>query len=412
MSNEYRNNHYVPEWYQKRFLRPGEKDLCYLNLRPEVFTDPRGVRHQDKALKRKGPRKCFCERDLYTRTIRGISSVEIEKKFFGTIDSRGKSAVEYFSEFTYPPQHWGTSLQDLLLYMGTQKMRTPKGLGWLGNQVGTADKDIVLEKMVHARNIFGAIWTEAVWLIADASASTTKFILSDHPVTVYNRECGPRSQWCRGFNDPDIRFHGTHTIFPLSSEKILILTNLSWVRNPYQPARELRPNPSFFRGAMFNFTDIQIARHLTEREVLEINFIIKSRAARYVAAGKEEWLYPEKLVSKSDWNTYGQGYLLMPDPRSIHWGGTIMWGGGSSGPGAMDEYGRLPGDPEFEGGKSRKKEYQTLPWFKGEFAALVGPFRRGRVASLPKGMLEDERDSDEFHAYHLGLRRQAHKHRK
>ena len=42
MSNEYKNNHYVPVWYQKKFLFPNHRDneLYYLNLNPDSFTDP------------------------------------------------------------------------------------------------------------------------------------------------------------------------------------------------------------------------------------------------------------------------------------------------------------------------------------------------------------------------------------
>ncbi|MGA3372439.1 MAG: hypothetical protein ABSC48_11840 [Terracidiphilus sp.] len=61
---------------------------------------------------------------------------------------------------------------------------------------------------------------------------------------------------------------------------------------------------------MFNVTDIQTLRHLSEQEVREVNFIIKSRAWRYIGAAREEWLYPERYVAKSDWYRYGYGYLL------------------------------------------------------------------------------------------------------
>jgi hypothetical protein len=50
---------------------------------------------------------------------------------------------------------------------------------------------------------------------------------------------------------------GTHTYFPLSIGKILILTNLAWVRNPYQSERKVHPNPMLFRDTIFMFTDIQ-----------------------------------------------------------------------------------------------------------------------------------------------------------
>jgi hypothetical protein len=181
--------------------------------------------------------------------------------------------------------------------VSTQKLRTVKGLEWLALQSGAKDKGLILSLMVHLRKVHCAIWTECVWQIADASRSPTKFIVSDHPVTVYNRRCGPFSGWCRGGHDPDIRFHATHTIFPLSLDKILILTNLSWARNPYQSEIGVRPNPNLLRGALFNYLDVQILRHLEEQEVREINFIIKSRARRFIGAGKEEWLFPEKYVS-------------------------------------------------------------------------------------------------------------------
>ena len=409
MSDEYRNHHYVPQWYQKKFMLPGEYELVHLDLKPEMFTDPRGVTHVKKALRRQGSKKCFVDEYLYTTKIHGIETKDIEKYFFGNIDTRGRPSVEYFEEFAYPLKNWGTSLEDIMLYMSTQKLRTPKGLSFLSNKIGSTNKDDVLRSMVRLRQLHCAIWTECVWLIADASQSDTKFIISDHPVTVYNRECGPRSQWCRESNDPDIWLHGTHTVFPLSINKVLILTNLSWVRNPYQSATKPRPNPNPFRDAIFKFTKVQVLRHLNEQEVREINFIIKSRALRYIAAAKEEWLYPERHISKSNWNTFGHGYLLMPDPRAIHWGGTIMWGGGPGGPGAMDEYGRLPGDPNFEAETIKSREYETLPWFQGEFAALFGPYRRGRC--MQALTIENECDSDDFHQYHLGLQKKKYKDR-
>lgn len=408
--DEYKNHHYVPQWYQKKFMLPNESEIYYLDMKPGSFVDTRGITHSKKNLWRQGSKKCFVEEDLYTTKIPNIQPKDIEKYFFGQIDTKGKPALEYFKEFNYPLKSWGTSLEDIIIYMSTQKLRTPKGLSFLSNKIGSTNKDDVLRTMIRLSRLHSAIWMECVWLIADASQSNTKFIISDHPVTVYNRECGPRSQWCRESNDPDIWLQGTHTIFPLSLDKVLILTNLSWVRNPYQSATNFRPNPNPFRNAIFKFTDVQVRRYLSEQEVREINFIIKNRAKRYIAAAKEEWLYPEKFVSKSNWNTYGYGYLLMPDPRALHWGGTIMWGGGPGGSGAMDEYGRLPGDPDFEAGPTKDMEYMTLPWFQGEFAKLFGPYRRGRCFQTLE--IEKEYDSDDFHQYHLGLQKKKYKDRK
>jgi hypothetical protein len=401
MSNEYQNNHCVPAWYQRRFVPVGQKDqeLYYLDFQPGVFVDPRGIAHPRRAVQKKGFKHCFAEKDLYTTRFGAQESKNIEKHFFGQIDNTGCRAVELVTNFSHGSVG-GEAIQNLVMYMSTQKLRTTKGLEWLALQSGAKDKTLILSLMVQLRQLHCAIWTECVWSIADASQSATKFIVSDHPVTVYNRRCGPRSQWCRGANDPDIRFHATHTVFPLSLEKILILTNLSWVRNPYQSETEMRPNPNQFRGALFNLLDIQILRHLSEQEVREINFIIKSRARRFSGAGKEEWLFPERHVSRSSWNSFGCGYLLMPDPRAVHLGGDVYIGFKDDGSStAFDPYGRRPWQSGFA--KDSASDGKTLFRFQGEFARLFGPFRRGRSFNFDR--LDDERDDDWFHQCHLKL---------
>ena len=402
MSNLYKNNHYVPEWYQNRFLIASQsnRELYYLHLKPDVFIDPKGKFHQSNGIFRQGFKKCFAQEDLYTLKLGSVESKEIEQRFFGDIDRNGRKAVDFFANFTHSsPGH--SHYSPMVLYMSTQKLRTPKGLDWLSTQIDTADRNRLLSFMVQLRNLHCAIWTECIWQIADASQSSTKFIISDHPITVYNRVCGPRSQWCRNANDPDIRLHGSHTIFPLSLDKVLVLTNLSWVRNPYQSEIQMRPNPNPFRNAMFNFLDIQIGRQFNEQEVREINFIIKSRAYRYIAAAEKDWLYPEKYISKSNWNLYGDRYLLMPDPRGVNAGGEIYWGNNDCTGGAIDPYGRLPGDPDFSKESNDGKEFQTLYRFKGEFATKFGPVRRGRSFDL--GSFTPERDTNEMHQYHLSL---------
>jgi len=48
---KYRENHYVPIWYQERFLpTEGERKFRYLDLAPERFRDPRGLTHTKTAL--------------------------------------------------------------------------------------------------------------------------------------------------------------------------------------------------------------------------------------------------------------------------------------------------------------------------------------------------------------------------
>lgn len=404
MSPGYRNNHYVPEWYQKRFIPPLQpnRELYYLDLKPRIVTDSKGVAHTVNPLHRWGPRRCFSEQDLYTRRLGLGESTEIERVFFGSIDRKGQEGVEYFAQFAHPSVNYD-AFMGLMRYMSTQRLRTPKGLSWLKSVIREQTHDMLLKRMLELQQLHCAIWTECVWLIADATLSATKFIISDHPVSVYNRRCGPRSMWCREYNDPDISFHGTHTIFPLSLDKILILTNKSWARNPYQSEVATRPNPNPWRQAVFSFLDIQTLRHLKEHEVQEVNFIIKSRAHRYVAAGMEEWLYPEHYVSKSNWNAFGNGYLLMPDPRSVVSGGDVMIGYQGGGGTAFDSYGRRPWEADYGIESKADNEFRSLHRFQGEFARLYGPVRRGRSFTFTK--LDDEQDDEEFHKYHLGLER-------
>jgi hypothetical protein len=105
---------------------------------------------------------------------------------------------------------------------------------------------------------------------------------------------------------------------------MLILTNLSWARNPYGNARKLGPNPQPFRQTIFRFTDIQTGRQLQEIEVKQINYITKRRANRYVAAAQEDWLYPDPDLPTTHWRKLDDRYLFMPDPRDLNLGGEVM----------------------------------------------------------------------------------------
>ncbi|PWT81140.1 MAG: hypothetical protein C5B58_10295 [Acidobacteria bacterium] len=322
--SQYRHNHYVPIWYQKRFMLPGQDRYYRLDLKPDPVASVRNKYKND--VHHWGPRRVFAEDDLYTTRWGNISNTEIEQLFFGHLDNDAPSAVEYFCNFDYEYVTEQAAFKQLMIYMSVQKLRTPKGLAAFEARVKSESRNATLILLQRLQQMHCAIWTECVWQIADASNSPTKLIISDHPVTVYNRACPPLSKWCQGHNDPDIWQHATHTYFPMSLDKVLILTNLSWVRNPYQNEVRERPNPELFRAAIFKFTEIQTGRTLSEDEVLQINYITKRRAYRYIAAAEREWLYPERRVSTDHWKRLGGGYLLMPEPRLIAMGGEILIG--------------------------------------------------------------------------------------
>jgi hypothetical protein len=369
--SEYRHNHYVPVWYQERFMHPGQHRYFRLDLMPQVVTNGKH-KYTRNNLHCWGPNGIFSEDDLYTTSWGDISNVEIEKFFFGQLDNEAPTALDYFSTFEHPDANEG-AFKKLMIYMSVQKLRTPKGLALLAAQTKSANANLTLMSLQHLQNLYCAIWTECVWQIADATESSTKFIISDHPVTVYNRACPPFSKSCLEHNDPDIRMHATHTYFPLSMNKLLILTNLSWVRNPYQNELRLRPNPGYFRDTIFNFLSIQIGRRLTEDEVLQINYITKRRANRYSAAAEHDWLYPEKRVSTDHWKKLGDGYLLMPEPRLVFMGGEIMIGYKGGGSEAFSEYGHKPWQKGYKDEARDKRDTEALYRFHAEWAMKHGP---------------------------------------
>ena len=400
-STSYRENHYVAQWYQRRFLPAvGEQKFFYLDLKPERFRDPNGVTRQKRALHRWGANSCFKQTDLYTTRFGAWQSTDIEQFFFGRVDTKGRDAIEYFGTFAHPDAN-EAAFHDLLNYMSVQKLRTPKGLALLADLSGMSDSNAVLLAMQQFQNMHCAIWTEAIWALLDATHTQTKFILSDHPVTVYNRDCFPGSDRCRDFRDPDIRFVGTHTIFPLSPTRALVLTNHSWVRNPYVRATRMRPNPHLFRTAMFYFPGIQTGRELTDVEVNQINFIIKKRAYRFIAAAGEEWLYPERRIPSEHWRKLDDLYLLMPDPRSVTVSEETILGYNNRPADIFDAYGRRPGQPGFRDETASARERRTHLAFQGEYARLFGPKRRGIGHDF--GGRERTEDSPEFHQWHLSL---------
>jgi hypothetical protein len=380
-------------------MLPDQRKYYRLDLTPETLQSGK-VKYTRKALHHWGPHRIFAEDDLYTTRWGNISNTEIERFFFGHLDNEGQNAVEYFCNFQHPSAD-GDAFNQLLPYMSVQKLRTPKGLAAFEAASKSTSRNATLVLLQQMQNMFCAIWTECVWQIADASSSPTKFIISDHPVTVYNRACPHLSTWCGGCNDPDIRLHATHTYFPMSLEKVLILTNLSWVRNPYQNETRLRPNPNMLRSAIFNFTAIQTGRTLSEDEVLQINYITKRRAYRYIAAADKEWLYPERRVSTDHWRKLGDGYLLMPEPRLITMGGEIMIGYSSGRSEAFSEYGHKPWQKGYKDRGREQRETEALYRFQAEWAMKHGAKYTANNADF--GGFRIREDSEQMMQHHREL---------
>ena len=65
---DYGRNHYVPQWYLRRFFAPDSSEMkfYYLDLHPESVTTENGLTYTKKAVRRLGTPNCFYQDDLYT----------------------------------------------------------------------------------------------------------------------------------------------------------------------------------------------------------------------------------------------------------------------------------------------------------------------------------------------------------
>lgn len=123
-------NHYVPQWYQRRFLAGGRTHFHYLDLAPETLVSPGGKRYERRRLLRWGPKKCLKQDDLYTVKLGRLSTDAVERHFFGPIDAQGETAVAFFVDYELR-NGVHDAYQALITYMGAQRFRTPRGLDWL-----------------------------------------------------------------------------------------------------------------------------------------------------------------------------------------------------------------------------------------------------------------------------------------
>jgi hypothetical protein len=153
------SHHYVPQWYQRRFLPGGKGELWVRDLNPAKFIDcADGVRRpipKPRELFRSGPDKLFEIENLYAISQQGLSSDALERSLFGGIDSEGAIATQMFDLWpktsgfggargAYPDASFGhpsERMQELVMYLNAQKFRTPKGMDQVKNWlVGRAER--------------------------------------------------------------------------------------------------------------------------------------------------------------------------------------------------------------------------------------------------------------------------------
>src|SRR5712672_4799535 len=127
-------HHYVPKWYQRRFLKAGQFQFYYLDLYPDTVVN-NGHEYRRQHVLRWGPDRCFYKDDLYTLSFGNLTSDDVERHFFGVLDNRGRHSVEFFGEYAGLSKAAKDNVpglfQVLPQYMDAQRFRTPRGLDYL-----------------------------------------------------------------------------------------------------------------------------------------------------------------------------------------------------------------------------------------------------------------------------------------
>jgi Protein of unknown function (DUF4238) len=339
-----RNNHYVPQWYQEGFFEPGHSSLAYVDLTPDRKVLPDGrVIVQRAAWDETPTSMAFRQKDLYSTFFGTSVNDEIERRLFGDIDRRGSKAVRAFAGSD--EREWHEHFQTLFEFLDIQKIRTPKGLDWLKAQYPALSQNELMFEMQGIRMLHCTIWVGGVREIVSAEDADVKFIISDHPVTIYNHAVPPTEETCAYPLDPGIALRASQTIYPLNRDFCLILTNLEYAKDPSTSPLEKRTFPRNFRQSMTRVDAFIRTRKLTGQEVAQINFVIKARARRYVAAGRKEWLYPEKTVSQP-WGELRK--VFVPSKGGLfHFGGEIFVKYESGDVHYQDEFGRTEKPRDF-----------------------------------------------------------------
>lgn len=318
-----RDNHYVPIWHQKGFIQGGKKKLHYLNLAPDEIPLPDGRIKHHRDLFESFPSQCFYQTDLYSTLFGSHVNDEIEQKLFGNIDTNGSNAIRAF--LGEDISAWHHNFGNLFLYLDAQKFRTPKGLDWISSRYPALDQNTLMMEMQGVRTINCTLWSEGVREIVSAREAGVKFLLTDHPVTIYNYACPPDHDLCGYPNDPSITLMASQTLFPLDQDQCLILTNLEYAQAPDSTdPLEKRSHARQVRQSLVRTDKFIKTRELSDAGVIAINHILKSRAKRFVAAGDRDWLWPEKTVEGS-WQDIRET-LLPPQEELWNFGGETFIG--------------------------------------------------------------------------------------
>lgn len=353
-------HHYVPQWYQKGFLLEGHTAFKVLDLSPKIFRDSKGVVvGKGREILNKGPDAWFFERDLYTTRVLGKPNDDIERLLFGEIDRTGKEAINALIESNWEKVHF--TYTQVFEFLDALRLRTPKGLRFLRATLQAKNQQELMIQMQKFRRMHCVMWMEGAIEIFEAAQSATKFIFSDHPVTFFNPHVFPKDRTIPEGLDAPQHWLGTQTLVPLDKERLMVITHREWGRKQGEiRSRKPRTNPRLFDNPLITYDGIQRGRQLSEKQVREVNYIIKMRAERYIASCTEEELFPERHLKTTLWNKLGRFLLPRGHATALQSGfmtvkmqdGTYYF---------QDEFGRRPkNQAEFDRAIKDAKEMEAM----------------------------------------------------
>ena len=330
------NHHYVPIWYQSRFLASGETKLAILNLFPKKWPKPDGTFVIGPSVHHRAPSGWFSSPHLYDITSSGLPSDFVEKMWFGDIDTYGARALVALSEDDF--NKWHEHHRQFFDHLGAQKLRTPRGLAFLKAISKNTDQDALMQNLLGLTDMFTTMWVEGKMEIFETESPESRFVFTDSPVTFFNRHFSPMES--RRGQDPPFSWKGTQTLYPLDPHRLLVFTHLEGTKIlTREVARQHRTNARFQKNTIARTDSCIRGRKLSREQVIQVNYVLKMAAYTYVAAQHPDDLYPEKQAPLVAWKDTASG--LIPQFES-HPGGRIFMSSGDGGFITQDEHGRTP----------------------------------------------------------------------
>ncbi|MDR0646052.1 MAG: DUF4238 domain-containing protein [Elusimicrobiota bacterium] len=318
---DYKNQHYVPKWYQRKFIPDNKGEYWCLDLKPTIIKHPDG-KEEIKDISRKSVKDCFSE-DFFYKNVLFRDPNFLEKAFYGNVDDKGAKDIQTL----FDPYGVGSNdrFLDFLDFLDTLRFRTPKGTELVKryrfpNQTGRISlNDIILDTIRRIRGMHQTMWIEGVWLYLSADKSATKFIASDHPVTLFNKKIDLKDESLDMF-----MLLGTILLFPLDLNNCLVIFHRDYgidrKSNPLQRrinARIYNGNPFLVPEKLKNYDGPMRAttKELRDNEVIAVNHLIKGRAHKFITSYNKKDLFPEKLLKDTDVANIEN--IVLPDPNMV-----------------------------------------------------------------------------------------------